>query len=251
MSESATLPPKADERIEIEWETYAQYYDSMCEMNPAYDSLLTSVQDKVSQYSSANPSSILDIGAGTGSLLVRLNEDLQPASMIHLDMDHGMNKVAREKYAAQSVSNVQIVEQSVLDTDFDQHSFDVIVSTNAIYSIRPHEQVLKLCKKWLKPTGVLVAVDFGRPQNTNDWVWYIARTGIFSKGLKKTVRFFTENWEAARQNKRTSVAQSQGNYWLHSTEEFGTALRDVGFDVIELSQCYRGYSDLAVCRHSQ
>ena len=76
---------------------------------------------------------------------------------------------------------------------------------------------------------------------------YIARNLIREKGFGQTLRIFRENWEAAKQNRRTTEAQKDGNYWVHNNSEFRATLERIGFKVEENAECYRGYSDLAVC----
>ena len=234
-------------RTEVQWDTYAVYYDELCSKNPAYHQMIALVVDRVLSLSESSTPTIIDVGAGTGTLLNRILEMIPSASCTHLDNDRAMNVRAKEKYRGDN-QKVIILEDSALDVEIEENQFDLILSTNAMYAIEPHTVLLDRFHKWLKPHGHLVLVDFGRPQNVNDWVWYLFKESFKSSGLVSTIKFFNENWEAARQNKRTQEAQEQGNYWVHDTEEFGDALEDAGFYVEELASCYRDYSDIAVCK---
>ena len=242
-----TVSTEESSDTEVQWDTYAIYYDELCSNNPAYQDMIKLVVDRVILLLESPSPAIIDVGAGTGTLLNRLLKVLPSASCIHLDNDRGMNVRAEQKYNADS-QNVVVMERSALEVEIEENQFDLILSTNAIYAIEPHAVLLNRFRTWLKPDGHLVLVDFGRPQNVNDWVWYLFKESFKSNGLVSTVKFFNDNWEAARQNKRTQAAQEQGNYWVHDTKEFGSALEEAGFYVEELGSCYRDYSDIAVCR---
>jgi|TARA_B100000315_G_scaffold226610_2_gene233678 ubiquinone/menaquinone biosynthesis C-methylase UbiE len=238
---------EAAKRVEIQWSTYAEYYDQMCEANPSYADMIDLVMSKVAIHMGRINPSILDVGAGTGNLLTTLTSVVPRAECIHLDINPSMNARARKKYE-ESGANVSIVQESALEVDFPAHTFDFILSTNAIYAIEPHAVLLAKLRKWIKTDGVLILVDFGRPQKVNDWFWYMLRENVRHRGLVPTFRLFSGNWEVAKQNRRTTAAQDQGNYWVHSTQEFAKALQQSGFFVEEIGSCYRGYSDIAVCK---
>lgn len=238
--------PVPDE--DIQWSIYANYYDAMCKLNPSYDSMLTMVVEHFERLNLYPDARVLDVGGGTGNLLLRLAKLHPQISFVHLDLDEGMLGLAREKYQAHSITNVELVRASFLEWKHEKGTFDVIVSTNALYAIQPHQTALELMHRLLRSTGKLVLVDFGRRQNTNDWLFYLIRNGIANYGWKRTYRIVVDNWEAARQNRRTTAAQKQGHYWLHSTDEFTAALSEAQFEVENVSSCYRGYSDVAVCK---
>lgn len=238
------------EATEIQWSKYANYYDDMCDYNPSYQEMMELVVSKVQSEKLPDNSKVLDIGAGTGNLIARLALEKPNWVFTHLDYDSGMNRKAEAKYKKRNLNNVSILEQSAEDAVFENESFDLILSTNAIYAIPNYQELLKNTYSWLANSGAFVAVDFGRPQNTNDWVLYVARTSVLQRGIGATIRFFRKNWEAARQNRRTSSAQEEGNYWVHDNEEFEKLLQQVGFQVTYSAECYRGYSDIAVCRKS-
>ena len=233
---------------DIQWSIYANYYDAMCGVNPSYDSMLSMVVERFEHLQLPSNAQVLDVGGGTGNLLLRLAKLHPSASFVHLDIDRGMLDRASAKYEANRISNIELVQASFLEWEHRANAFDVIVSTNALYAIQPHETALKLMHRLLLPTGRLLLVDFGRRQNTNDWLFYLIKNCIASYGWKRTYRLVVDNWEAARQNRRTTAAQTLGHYWLHSTEEFVAALSEAQFEVSHVSSCYRGYSDIAVCR---
>ncbi len=241
-------PPNTQSSNEIQWSVYSDHYDAMCSVNPSYDSMLSLVEQKLKPLDLTSSSKVLDIGAGTGNLIMRLAKKAPNSSFVHLDIDAGMINKAREKYRDHSITNVELVHSSFLDWEMTNAAFDVIVSTNALYAIHPHQEALNRMRDLLAPGGKLILVDFGRKQNTNDWLFYIIKNSILNYGWRRTYRIVKDNWEAARQNRRTTSAQTEGHYWLHSTLEFVAALEESDFEIIEVDSCYRGYSDIAVCR---
>ncbi len=219
----------------------------MCENNPSYTEMIELVVSNALDRDLPRTSQVLDIGAGTGNLISSMAPHKPDWNFVHLDFDQGMNLKAKEKYLQQNIKNVSILQQSAEDSSFTEGSFDLILTTNAIYSIPGHEALMEKIHSWLHPKGTLIAVDFGRPQNTTDWMIYIAKNLVKTKGIRKTAKIFRDNWEAAKQNRRTTEAQDQGNYWVHDSSEFQNALEKAGFSVEKNSMCYRGYSDLAIC----
>ena len=232
----------------IEWSLYAEHYDAMCEANPSYQEMLTLVEDSVQNLDLPDSPRILDVGAGTGNLLLRLLNRLPKAHFVHLDQDPVMVRRASEKFQRAGFGSVSVVATDFLDYKVADNSFDLIVSTNAIYAMHPHRQVLRKIFSILKPEARFVVVDFGRKQNTTDWALYLAASNLRRQGFQKTLKVFLENWEVARQNRKTTEGQEGGEYWLHSDTEFLEALSEAGFLIEESHPCYRNYSDFAVCQ---
>ena len=90
-------------------------------------------------------------------------------------------------------------------------------------------------------------IDFGRRARVFDWAVHIGGSALRRNGLMALLRLVWNTTESYRENVRGSRGQADGVYWLHSTDEFGDALKEAGFSVDRLEPCYRGYSDLAVC----
>lgn len=231
----------------MDWDAYAAHYDQMCHFNPAYQENIDLLLSRIDTWNLPKHPIICDIGAGTGNYIVQLSAKVPAAAFVHVDFDPRMIESAEQKYREHGLSNVTFVQKSVDDLAFAEASFDVIVCVNALYAFPNRTQVLADMKRWLKPTGRLFIIDFGRKQKSVDWAIYMFREAIKARRFREAVRTFVESREVLRQNRRSTRGQKSGRYWLHSTEEFGHYLTQAGFTVEELASCYRDYADMAIC----
>lgn len=244
----STFNPEAVAKDEMNWDAYAEHYDLMCELNPAYQENIRLLLDRITRWKLPRCPNICDIGAGTGNYIAALHSQLPDANFYHIDFDTRMNELARAKYAERGITQVQIIEDHILNIDMAIGSIDLILCINSIYAMNPHEAVLSRARSWLSPNGRLFTIDFGRKQRTLDWAVYLFRESMKSKQVGRYAKGLLEAREVMRQNRQSTKGQSTGRYWLHSTEEFGKSLENAGFIVEELSPCYRDYADMAVCR---
>lgn len=233
---------------EIDWDVYASQYDLLATNNPSYRENIEILRGLLPEFGLPSEAVICDVGAGTGNYICALAKDLPKARFFHLDSDAHMMEVAKAKYEAASVLDVELQCCPASEAVYPPQSFDLIICVNALYAIQPREEFLRRARSWLKPEGVFFVIDFGRRTKMWDWAKYIFGSIYREKGFLECVRFFVNGIEAIRQNRRGSQGQAEGVYWLHSTDEFRQALEQAGFRVSNLSTCYRGYCDMAVCR---
>lgn len=243
----AYAPSKVDSD-EMDWNAYAEHYDLMCDLNPSYQDNLLSLAKRLASWSLPANAEICDLGAGTGNYINLMSKMLPDARFTHVDFDKKMNDVAKQKYSIAQIENVNIVKDYAQRVNFHEQSFDLVVCVNALYAISPQKQVLKKVHSWLKPSGTFFVIDFGRKQRVLDWTFYLFRESLKNHRVGTYVKALVEGREVIRQNRRSTRGQRTGRYWMHSTADFGNVLAECGFEIEELFECYRGYSDLAVCR---
>ncbi len=239
--------PESVEKDEMDWDAYAEHYDEMCALNPAYQANIEILLNHLSKWSLPPDCKICDLGAGTGNYIVQMAKTLPMAQFWHVDIDQHMTELATQKYEQNKVLNVNVHKSDVHAANFEEESFDVVVCVNALYAFTSQESILKRIRSWLKPNGKLFLIDFGRKQKTLDWTLYIFKESMKSQKVGRFARALIEGRELLKQNRRTTMGQESGRYWLHTTQEFGQTLENSGFKVEELSRCYRNYSDLAIC----
>ncbi|NBC22549.1 MAG: methyltransferase domain-containing protein [Gammaproteobacteria bacterium] len=246
--DKARLEEASTQSDEMDWDAYAEHYDEMCALNPAYTANIDLLLERMASWPLPASPSICDLGAGTGNYILSMAEKYPSAQFWHVDIDRRMVEVAKQKYAKRSVENLTIVQTDVHDVSFEEESFDVVLCINSLYAFDARELMLKRIRRWLKPDGRLFLIDFGRKQRTLDWTFYIFRESMKAHQLGRYAKALVEARELLKQNRKTTKGQESGRYWLHTTEEFGESLRGAGYKVEELSRCYRNYCDLAVCR---
>lgn len=233
---------------EMNWNAYARHYDEMCALNPAYEENISLLLERLQRWSLPEEAVICDIGGGTGNYIAALGERLPKALFTHVDADSRMIDKASEKHSRLGIRGVRYVLARAQDADFPPGSFDLVLSVNALYAISPQEEMLRKMRSWLRPSGRLFLIDFGRKQRTLDWTLYVFRASIRSGRLLRYFRALISAREVLKQNRQTTKGQSTGRYWLHTTSEFASAVESAGFRVEEAFACYRGYCDCVVAK---
>ena len=233
--------------VGIDWDAYATQYDLMAKFNPSYHENISLLRSSLPNWNIPSEGTICDLGAGTGNYIAALSRILPDAEYYHVDFDEVMNEIARDKYRKIGLESVHFLEDYIQRIDFPDDKFDLIICVNALYAMSPQMAVLRKIHRWLKPSGRLFLIDYGRRTRMMDWGWYMLKSLIRDHGIAECARFFLNSAEVVRQNRQGSKHQLNGGYWLHTTNEFGDTLAKAGFVIDDLRLCYRDYCDLAVC----
>ena len=231
----------------VAWDRYAQAYDVMCSVNPAYQSNLRHFTNWIEAVQLPKNAKICDVGAGTGNYARELGLRYPHADVCHLDWDPVMNRLASRKYRESGIRNIGFEIGDVQNTSFEVSSLDLIVCVNSLYSFVEYSSALLRMRAWLKRGGYLYVIDLGRPINVSDWSQYMIRSSLKDLGLLGTIGAFFRGREAITQNRRIRRSQDLGKFWVHSTQDFERALQHAGLSVEEIGTCYRGDCDYAIC----
>jgi ubiquinone/menaquinone biosynthesis C-methylase UbiE len=116
---------------------------------------------------------VLDLGCGTGTLLIALANATSEATLTGVDADPKILALAASKTWAAGV-DAQLVPAWSHALPFAEARFDVAVSTLFFHHLQPHAKLRTVQELWrvLRPGGRLVVADFGRA--TSGW-----RRGLF------------------------------------------------------------------------
>ena len=108
--------------------------------------------------------SVLDVGAGTGTLALMLKERVPGAAVTGLDADPEILAQARAKAAAAG-AEVEFVEGSGTALPFADASFDVVLSSLFFHHLSDADKRVAASEaaRVLRPGGRLHVADWGRP----------------------------------------------------------------------------------------
>lgn len=111
----------------------------------------------------ADGQSVLDLGAGTGTLAIELERRRPGATVIGLDADPEVLEIARRK-AADEDRGVEFVEGFSTDLPFAAGTFDVVLSTLFFHHLTGPDKRRTAAEVWrvLKPGGTLHVADWGK-----------------------------------------------------------------------------------------
>ncbi len=133
-------------------------------------------------------SSLLDIGCGTGTVLKALGEKFgSNISLFGIDPSLDMLEIAKIKTNGLKINFKQAYGDEL---PFMNNQFDWIISILAMHHI-PNEQkekVISEIRRVLKPNGIVLISDLGRPKNFIGKIlaWF-SRNHSFTRGNTETI----------------------------------------------------------------
>lgn len=118
---------------------------------------------------------VLDIGCGTGTLMLMIKQ-VQPGAVVHgIDMDAAILDIAREK-AGEAGEALQLQQGSATLLPYPDASFDRVFTSLMLHHLirTDRQQALREAFRVLKPGGELHVMDFGKPHDRFMWVISLA-----------------------------------------------------------------------------
>lgn len=108
---------------------------------------------------------ILDVGCGTGTLLIMLKEIYPSVFAEGLDPDKKALQIASQK-SHRNNANILLHCSTMDNMPFESNSYDIVVSSLVFHHIQENNRFesLKECLRILKPQGRMLLVDFGPPR---------------------------------------------------------------------------------------
>jgi ubiquinone/menaquinone biosynthesis C-methylase UbiE len=113
-----------------------------------------------------NATRILDVGCGTGTLLLLARRRSQSLLAAGLDGDMNVLNIARSK-ARGYAEDISLVQAFCSDIPFADGTFDRVLSSLMLHHLTQSEKVRTLEEifRVLHPGGALHVADWGRPHN--------------------------------------------------------------------------------------
>lgn len=114
-----------------------------------------------------NGESVLDIGCGTGTLLMTIADRAPAAKLTGLDADPNILAIADRKLRVKRIDS-ELVEGRSTDTPFADATFDHVVSTLFFHHLAPADRQATISEihRVLRPGGSVHVADWGRPTGT-------------------------------------------------------------------------------------
>lgn len=105
---------------------------------------------------------LLDVGCGTGTLIIIAKENYPNVDMIGIDIDQKVLRIAKKKISKKGL-HIKILEASAGELPFKKNSFDVVVSSLVFHHLPKEVKIsaLKETYRILKPNGRFLLADFG------------------------------------------------------------------------------------------
>ena len=145
-------------RVRFLFRVWSRVYDSPLFQVPFYGRIHQRLLRALGSVG-AEPNDILDIGTGTGQLLVSLADIFPWARIVGLDLSPDMLAKARQKEFGNT--DVELVEASVYEMPFENDRFDVVTNTISSHFYVEFDRALSEIHRVLKPGGVLIMASLG------------------------------------------------------------------------------------------
>ncbi|RUM58235.1 MAG: methyltransferase [Persephonella sp.] len=107
---------------------------------------------------------VMDIGAGTGLVDVVLSK--YTGQIYAFDLSEGMLKVFEEKIKKNGIENIKIFKKDVLNEDFPERDFDLVITSMTFHHLDNPEEALRKIKDYLKDGGYVAIIDLEKEDGT-------------------------------------------------------------------------------------
>jgi ubiquinone/menaquinone biosynthesis C-methylase UbiE len=101
---------------------------------------------------------LLDLGCGTGTLLLILSQKFSKSHFLGLDLSQEMLKIAGSKLTRFKIHNVELQNLDVHQFETND-KFDVITCLNSFHHYSDYQIIISKIRKMLKDDGMFILVD--------------------------------------------------------------------------------------------
>ena len=141
------------------WKKWDEY--TMNFLAPMGDAIIAALHLKPSDH-------VLDIATGTGEPGLSIARITTSGKVIGTDLSDGMLEVAKERAAAQGITNYETVASDVTSLPFADNTFDAISCRFGLMFFPDMQRAAKEMARILKPGGHIAIAVWGEPKD-NPW----------------------------------------------------------------------------------
>ncbi len=154
------MSDKNTQGLDTHFNDMSQHYDALIKKTfPIHQDVFKAMFDYMF-LDKTSELNILELGCGTGALTMYASTQCPNAHFALLDLSPEMLKLCEHK-VKDVVASYELVNKGFMDADFEENSFDLIVSSIALHHLPNDEkpEMYKRIFKWLKPGGVFRCAD--------------------------------------------------------------------------------------------
>ena len=111
----------------------------------------------------SQPLHILDLCSGTGDIAIALAK--KGFKVLGVDFSAEMLEIAKKRASQLSLSGLEWKESDVYSLQLPHSSFDLITCAYGLRNLADIPLAIERIYQWLKPGGVVLFLDFGKPNN--------------------------------------------------------------------------------------
>lgn len=215
------------------WTLYARVYDILLRFRP-YQKLVDDVSDEVTKV--ANSGSVLDLGCGTGNIILAL---AKKGDYRITGIDSSEHMLKRSSIKTNGIKNLTLMKINI-DDELSQLTgkYDIIVINNVLYTLKNPEKTLSLLVEKIKPRGFFVISE----PLVGSSLWKLFKRHTEDRGLlvafKEYILFSLPLLLVVILNVVISFQSKSGKMNFFSENEITLYLKKVGFKIIEQRKVY-------------
>lgn len=209
---------ECDFPVDIDWQYWVQRWDRMQEryLMKRPERFAIIVQTIGSMRKTVGP--VLDLGCGTGSLMLKILENFPESSVTGIDFDPTLLPLARQRLESFG-ERAKLVLADLREDSWIEllpRSMDAVVSATALHWFKPQElaNLYHKIAEVLRPDGIFLNAD---------------HVGNDNPGIQKV---WQENREKMRAEQANGQADSWDSFWEDYTKALGTDAREINQRVI-------------------
>jgi 2-polyprenyl-3-methyl-5-hydroxy-6-metoxy-1,4-benzoquinol methylase len=138
------------------WSVYSNFYDTLNNLK-AYTELINIFPIIGKKYVKDREVKILDLGCGTGNVIIALSKTFKKSEFVGIDLNSDMLEIANKKLK-QNKLKYHLINLNIEKID-KRHKYDLITMNNVLYCIDNKKDMMLSLKSKLKKNGYLIISD--------------------------------------------------------------------------------------------